>query len=35
MSGSAPTPLTTRPEFRSRTVTSPWLSVESLMALTE
>jgi hypothetical protein len=35
ISGSAPTPLTTRPAFCSRTVTSPWLSVDPLMALTE
>ena len=34
MSGSAPTPLTTRPLFCRRTVTSPWLSVEPLIAYT-
>ena len=36
MSGSAPTPLTTRPACCRRTVTSPWDSVlPPVMALTE
>jgi hypothetical protein len=35
MSVSAPWPLTMRPPFSSRTVTSPWESLPVVMALTE